>query len=117
MLYIIGTKKEAERLKGLFSNEVFTAVVGIAKILDEAYGEGRNIFEDDGGYVCIVESNLDVDKLKAKYQLDLEEAIPEYCTKLSDEWLQIFLLCNNEFGINIMLSTQTTVSKNFYDYI
>ena len=117
MLYIIGTQKEAEKVKGLFSNEVFTAVSGIAKILDEAYGEDRNIFEDDGGYVCIVENNIDVEELKTKHQLDLEETIPEYCTKLSDEWLHIFLLCNNEFGINIILSTQTTVSKGFYDYI
>ena len=113
MLYIIGTQKDSEKIKGLFPIEVFKEVSDISNILDENYGSDRDVFEDDGGYICILENNNDVEELKSKYELDLYEAIPEYCTKLSDEWLNVFILCNNEFGINVILSTQTTISKNF----
>ena len=114
MLYIIGTQKDSENIKGLFTIEVISEVTNISKILDENYGSDREIFEDDGGYICIIENDKDVEELKSKYELDLYEAIPEYCTKLSDEWLDVFILCNNEFGINVILSTQTTISKSFY---
>ncbi|MCI1958004.1 MAG: hypothetical protein LKJ25_00065 [Clostridia bacterium] len=117
MLYIIGTQKDSEMIKGLFPIEVISEITNISKILNENYGSDRDVFEDDGGYICIIENDNDVKELKAKYELDLYEAIPEYCAKLSDEWLNVFILCNNEFGINVILSTQTTISKNFYKYM
>lgn len=114
MLYIVGTQKEAEKLQGLLPEAVLAEVTRIAKILDDNYGEDRDVLEEDGGYICIVESDNDVAELNAKHEVDLSEAIPEICTKISDEWLNALILCSNEFGINFICSTQTTVSKRFW---
>ena len=115
MLYIVGTQKEALKLKELLPEEVFVEVMGTAKIIDEAYGSERDIFENDGGYVCIVENDTDVAELNSKYEVDLYTTNREYCTKLSDGWLNVLILCNNEFAITVLLSTQTTVSERFCD--
>ena len=115
MLYIVGTQIEAKKLKKLLSKEVFVEVMGTAKIIDETYGADRDVFEGDGGYICIVENDVDVTELKTKYEVDLYTTDPEYCTKLSEGWLNVFILCNNEFGITVLLSTQTTVSERFCD--
>lgn len=114
MLYIVGTQKEAEKLEGILPKDIFAEVTRIAAILDENYGEERDVFEDDGGYVCIVEKDSDVAELNARHEIDLSEVIPELCTKISDGWLNGLILCSNEFGINIILSTQTAVSKRFW---
>lgn len=115
MLYIVGTQKKAEKLQGLLPKEVFEEITRIANILDDNYGVDRDIFEEDGGYICIVENDTDVAELNAKHEVDLSEAIPEICTKISDGWLNALILCNNEFGINVILSTQTAVSKRFWN--
>ena len=115
MLYIVGTQKEAIKLKELLPEEVFVEVMGTAKIIDETYGAERDVFESDGGYVCIVENDSDVTELNSKYEVDLYKTEPEYCTKLSNEWLNVLILCNNEFAITVLLSTQTAVSERFCD--
>ncbi|MEA5083672.1 MAG: hypothetical protein VB018_05905 [Lachnospiraceae bacterium] len=115
MLYIVGTQKEAIRLKELLPEEVFVEVMGTAKIIDETYGSDRDIFENDGGYICIVENDTDVIELNSKYEVDLYTTAPEYCTKASDKWLNVLIICNNEFAITVLLSTQTAVSERFCD--
>jgi hypothetical protein len=89
--------------------------MGTAKIIDETYGSNRDVLEDDGGYVCIVENDSDVTELKTKYEVDLYTTDPEYCTKLSNDWINVLILCNNEFAITVLLSTQTAVSERFWD--
>jgi hypothetical protein len=115
MLYIVGTQKEAEKLMELLPEEVFVEVVGTAKIIDETYGAERDVFEEDGGYICIVENDTDATELNEKREIDLYTTDPEYCTKLSDGWLNVLILCNNEFAITVLLSTQVTVSERFCD--
>lgn len=115
MLHIIGTKKEAEQLEGMFPKEIFLEVIGIATIIEENYSSDRDVFEDDGGYICIVQSDHDVAELKSQYELDLESITPEYCTKISDDWINILILCNNEYAISVILSTKTTIAERFYD--
>ncbi|MDD3571255.1 MAG: hypothetical protein PHY44_09170 [Lachnospiraceae bacterium] len=115
MLYIVGTQKEAKKLKKLLPKKVFVEVMGTAKIIDETYGADRDVFEEDGGYICIVENDTDVTELKTKYEMDLYTTNPEYCTKLSKEWLNVLILCNNEFAITVLLSTKTAVSERFCD--
>ena len=55
MQHIVGTQKEAERLQGVLSEEVLAEVTRIANILEDNYGEDRDVLEEDGGYICIVE--------------------------------------------------------------
>ncbi|KXL52886.1 hypothetical protein CLNEO_19100 [Anaerotignum neopropionicum] len=114
MLYIVGSQKEAEKLEGLLPKEVFQEVTRIAEILDDNYGADRDVFEEDGGYICILEKDSDVVELNTRHEVDLSEATPEICTKFLDGWLNALILCNNEFGINVILSTQTAISKRFY---
>lgn len=107
MLHIIGTQKDLQNFEGLVSNEVYQRVTTISIILDENYGSDRNIYEDDGGYICIVENDNDTEELKVLHGLDLSSMTPEYCTSLSDKWVELLVLCNNEFGISIFLSKET----------
>lgn len=81
MLYIVGTQKEAENLKGLLPNEVFEEVSKIAKILDDNYGADRDVFEEDGGYICIVENDTDVAELNSMkwiYQKSPQSFVPSF---------------------------------------
>ena len=94
---------------------MFEEVSRIAKILDDNYGADRDVLEEDGGYICIVESDNDVLGLNTKHEVDLSEVTPEICTKISDGWLNALILSNNEFGINVICSNQITVSKRFWN--
>ncbi len=114
MLYIVGTQKEMEKLEGILPKDIFAEVTRIAQILDENYGADRDVFNGDGGSICILEEESDVGELNERNEVDLAEVTPEFCTKISEGWLNALILFNNEFGINIILSTKTAVSKRFY---
>ena len=55
--------------------EVFEFVREIIVILNEAYGEDRNVESDLGGYVLIAENIVDIEILK---QDKLQCLVPEY---------------------------------------
>lgn len=58
-----------------YSEEVKKYIYQIIKILDENYGENRNIEDELGGYVLIEEDIVDIETLK---QDKLRGVVPEY---------------------------------------
>ncbi|XZH99035.1 hypothetical protein ACSXEK_04480 [Clostridium perfringens] len=59
--------------------EVIQSISEIIEILNENYGENRNVDKDLGGYVLIVESIEDVKELKNGM---LKDILPEYTDEI-----------------------------------
>ncbi|WP_084281037.1 hypothetical protein [Alkaliphilus transvaalensis] len=67
--------KETESLR--LPQEVVRVIKDIATIFDTEYGEDRNVDGGDGGYILVIESKDEFDKLRDIY-IDMEEVIAEY---------------------------------------
>ncbi|ELC8332628.1 hypothetical protein QYB80_002587 [Clostridium perfringens] len=75
--------KKISKLSELIGLKLEAKVVNVIedqlKILDENYGEIRNVDKDLGGYVLVVESIEDVKELKNR---TLKDILPEYTDKI-----------------------------------
>lgn len=71
-------KKELGELSN-YTIEVIKIISEAINILNENYGENRNVDKDLGGYVLIVESIEDVKELKNGM---LKDILPEYTDKI-----------------------------------
>jgi len=74
-------------------------------ILDDAYGESRDPKADLGGFVVILESEDEVDKLK-EYNLDLLTDIPEYTDYIAgndDNWIISMYLLSSDYSITVIM--------------
>ncbi len=56
----LGSKVELERLEVELDKEVREKVEEVLTILDEEYGEDRNIIKDLGGFVALIEDITDI---------------------------------------------------------
>ncbi|WP_346879060.1 hypothetical protein [Clostridium sp. UBA7791] len=85
-------------LKGFFlHNNMINIICEKLNILDESYGDERNIDADLGGYVLIVESKDDI--IEARKNI-LKDIIPEYVDNIEGErgkqyCLALFLLSSD----------------------
>ena len=93
-------------MKKIYSNEqlkelkehpikVINSVSEIIEILDDNYGENRDIDSDLGGYILIAENIVDIEVLK---QDKLQALIPEYidiieCSEGVNWTSSLFLVC------------------------
>ncbi len=66
--------REYEKVKVL-PKEVQETIQGILQILDTEYGAERNKYEDDGGYVLVVEEDKDFEEIKNKTYIDCTDVI------------------------------------------
>ena len=92
-------KKQLEELSD-YPVEVIKSISEIIEILNENYGENRNVDKDLGGYVLIVESIEDVKDGMLKYIL------PEYtdkiiCSERVNYTSSLFLL-SNDFSVVVI---------------
>ncbi|MDR0571935.1 MAG: hypothetical protein LBG48_03750 [Rickettsiales bacterium] len=116
MLYKAGTVKEMQKIREEASglpDEVLSEALRIVKILDEVYGADRDVDNGDGGFVLIAENIQDLALLKQQY-VDLESNQQEVvaivqCGK--EPWLNALFLCNNEFGINVLIPVSIAPNK------
>ena len=58
-----------------YPEEVIDSIYEIIEILDDNYGQNRNIYNDLGGYVLVAENIVDIEILK---QDKLQCLVPEY---------------------------------------
>lgn len=111
--------KEMVNVKKL-PNEVYEIIKGILAILDNEYGQDRDI-NDDGGYVLIVENREDFKLIKDNLYLDLEEhEIPEFVAPIRCKngrlYTNSLMLCNNDYGISLIIPMELT-PQNLKDYM
>lgn len=100
--------------------EVQKVVKGILQVLDSGYGDNRDKYEDDGGYVVVVESEEDFQIIKDKIYIDCDSIIPEYVDKIlcnkCDTYTNSLILCNNDYAISLIITMELT-PQNLKDYI
>lgn len=100
--------------------ELKETIVKIVTTLDLEYGAERDKYEDDGGYVIVIEKEEDFEELKSKNDIDCNDIIPEYVDKITCSSGEVYtnplILCNNEFGISLIIPMELT-PQNLKDYI
>ena len=92
-----------KQIKGKIPVIVYQEVLRIVSV-DKYYGEDRDIYQNDGGFVFIAENKSDlnyfidnhIDPRKGSYE-DIRIISAE-----SMQYFNIFFLCNNEFSINLI---------------
>ena len=86
-----------------YRKQVRTVILETLKILDENYGENRDVDKDLGGYVLVVENIEDIKELKNGM---LKDIIPEYtdeiiCSEGVNYTSSLFLL-SSDFSIVVI---------------
>lgn len=105
----IYSKEQLEELKS-YPVEVINSISKTIEILDDNYGANRNIDNDLGGYIFIVENLVHIEMLK---QDKLQGLIPEYtdkieCSKGINYTSSLFLLSSD---VAIIVVTTEELSK------
>ncbi|MDU0324140.1 hypothetical protein RWZ02_15810 [Clostridium butyricum] len=89
--------------------EVINTISDIIEILDENYGEERNIETDLGGYVVIVENIVDIEMLK---QSKLKSVVAEYTDVIECSegvnWTSSLFLLSSDFSIVVITTEELT---------
>ena len=101
----VGTVKELSQFEKMIDIDVFRAAMRIVTILDEAYGADRDVQNNDGGFVLIAENIQDISDIGQRYvKLDNNRHEAVDVVNCEDRpYINVFVLCNNEFGINIFM--------------
>lgn len=99
-------KKQLKQLKE-YPIEVIKSISETIEILDENYGVNRNIDNDLGGYVLIVENIVVIEMLK---QDKLKGLIPEYTDiiecKEEVNWTSSLFLLSSDYAIVVVTTKE-----------
>lgn len=101
----IYSKEQLEELRD-YPIEVINSISENVEILDDNYGENRNVDNDLGGYVLIAENIVDIEILK---QDKLKGLVPEYtdiieCSE-GVNWTSSLFLLSSDYAI-VVLTTE-----------
>jgi hypothetical protein len=110
---IIGHKRDVHLMESL-PNEVSEGILNLVSMLDNRYGDKRNLDVDDGGYALILESKEDLPSLK-EIEIDIYDEVFEYVKRVpcddSEDWVNALVLFNNEFGVSIYMPVSLASKK------
>lgn len=103
-------KKQLGKLKN-FQIKMIKSISEIIDILNENYGENRDVDKDLGGYILIVESMNDIKELKNGI---LQDIVPEYtdeiiCSEGVNYTSSLFLL-SSDFSIVVIADEELSKS-------
>lgn len=111
--------REDSKIKTM-PQEVQETILGILQILDTEYGDNRNKYEDDGGYIVVVEKEEDFKEIKDKTYIECDNVIAEYVDKIvcsnGEIYTNSLILCNNDYAISYIVPLELT-PQNLKDYI
>jgi hypothetical protein len=98
--------REMERVQAL-PIEVQEVIKGMLEILDSEYGADRDKYADNGGYVVVVESIDDFEKIQEKANIDVNDVIVEYVDKVvcadGKVYTNSLVLCNNDYSTSLII--------------
>ena len=97
---ILGTLKDLDEVH-IGDWDLNMALHNYLSVLDENYGQDRNIYEDDGGFAIIIEDEQQLQEASA--HVDLEADIYEYIEEINENYICMLKLCNNEFSVIIYI--------------
>ena len=105
-MYHVGTVAELSAIEPHIVKEVYREALRIVSMLDEQFGEERNVENDDGGIVFIVLNEEDLTYFGQHYP-DLDRDLFEYVELVESEkepYLNVFYLYNEyAYGISLFL--------------
>ncbi len=104
MIHKLGNLKDLENIK-VTDEAIYRELQEFLQVLDQEYGEDRNVEESDGGYVLYCEVGTSLEELEAifnykavfDWSANVKSEIP-YCTTL------YFL--NNEYCVTLIMAIQ-----------
>ena len=99
-MMILGTLKDLDEVH-IGDWDLNMSLHNYLSVLDENYGQDRNIYEDDGGFAVVVENEADLQEANA--YVDMEKDIYEYIEEINENYICMLKLCNNEFSIMIYI--------------
>ena len=108
----LGTCKDLARSRLNVPKEVEVEVSNTIKLLDEHYGQARDVDKDLGGYTLIIETDKDIDKCK-KLGITFDATyMPEYVLLIKVEkgepYTQSLFLANSDYAIVIFIPLSLT---------
>ncbi|MDB2121558.1 hypothetical protein [Clostridium paraputrificum] len=90
-----------------YPEEVIDSIYEIIEILDDNYGQNRNIYNDLGGYVLVAENIVDIEIFK---QEKLKGLVREYTDiiECSEEvnWTFSLFLLSSDFSIVVVTTEE-----------
>jgi hypothetical protein len=92
-----GTEKELEAIKDKIPDTIYQAALTIIKNLDKNYGATRDVDENDGGFVLILENVKDIEEA-ADWYIRLDNGRHEDVTLVKcdgEDYLNVFSIINN----------------------
>lgn len=102
----IYSKEQLKQLKE-YPIEVINSISETIEILDDNYGENRNVDNDLGGYVLIAENIVDIEILK---QDKLKGLVPEYTDIIECNegvnWTSSLFLLLSDFSIVVVTTEE-----------
>ena len=105
-MYKAGTVGELSAIQDKIPEEVYSAALSVVTMLDETFGEDRDVDNDDGGVVFIVENEGDLHGFSKQY-VELDSALLEYVELVKaqgEPYLNAFFLYNEyEYGITLLI--------------
>ena len=105
-MYRSGTVVELSAVEPHISKEVYREALRIVSMLDEQFGEERDVENDDGGIVFIVSDEEGLASFGQRYP-DLDRELFEYVELVESEkepYLNVFYLYNEyAYGISLFL--------------
>ncbi|WP_303859850.1 hypothetical protein [Alkalibaculum bacchi] len=109
--------KEKEKIHSL-PQEVQEAIIEILQILDLGYGEERDKYNDDGGYVLVVESEDDLLIIKEELYIDYDDIIAEYINTIvcgnGEVYTNVLMICSDNYAISLIMPMRL-MPKNLID--
>lgn len=109
-----GTVTELAAFKEKLPEEIYQRAFNIVSMLDNVYGEERDVDKADGGCIFIVENGDDLDYFSKHYinpDGEQHEVVRRIKSKSGRDYLDLFFLCNNEYGINLFIPVSLASSK------
>lgn len=104
--------KETESLR--LPQEVVGVIKNSVTILDTEYGRDRDVDGGDGGYILVIESKDQFEKLKNIY-IDMEDVIAEYVDLIKvtegEDYTNSLILLNNDFSISLIIPVGITPKR------
>ena len=105
MLYKIRTKNDLAKIEGVFPTAVVAETEPVIGVLDENYDN------DKGGFVAVVENELDLEELK-QYHLDCQNDVCEFADVLGDSgFISVLYIVGTEFAITVIMPLSIKPAK------
>lgn len=103
--------KEKEKIK-LLPAEVKETIEGILEVINSEYGEKRDKYGDNGGYIVAIEKKEDFKELRNKIYIDCETVVPEYVDRVicnnGEVYVNALIICNSDYTISLIIPLELT---------